>query len=57
MSNEISWRDKLAIVHAEILAVWLIAVDLHDRPASVTEAKIERLTLAVHRLEAIKGAA
>ncbi len=57
MSAEISWRDRLAIVHAEILACWLIAVDLRDRPAAVTEQHIARLTAAVHRLDAMKGVA
>lgn len=56
MSDQFSWRDKLSILHAEVLAVWLIAVELRDKPQAVTEDQIQRLVTAVHRLEALKGA-
>lgn len=57
MSAAITYRDKIAILNAETVAVWLIAVDLRDRPDTVTEDHILRLTTAVHRLEAMKAAA
>jgi hypothetical protein len=57
VSDQFSWRDKLAIFDAEVLAVWLIAVALRDRPGSVTDDDIQRLATASQRIQALKVAA
>lgn len=53
--DALPFRDQVAILAHVARTLWLIAIDLRDRPQDVSEEEIQQLVTNIWQLEALQG--